>query len=205
VNGELASHTHRARASVGELDDGPGTRNRRNGGVGRRAAEIEHVPTQSAASSVAATPPPAFLRCRLSGTLDDSAPLGIIQERDFGGFRGRFHRRPRSPDAGDRFRFPTAAQTTNCFAIPGELAGREWFATAPLMSVRDFFNGEQRWERCTTASGQVQSPAAVAVSVANQQPDALQKQQRRTWRQASRFDSRIIPAMQSSARPRPDG
>ena len=76
ANGELASHTHRARASVGELDDGPGTRNRRNGGVGRRAAETEHVPTQSAASSVAATPPPAFLRCRLSGTLDDGAPFG---------------------------------------------------------------------------------------------------------------------------------
>jgi hypothetical protein len=111
ANGELASHNHRARASVGELDDGPGTRNRRNAGAGRRAADTEHVPTQSAASSVAATPPPAFLRCRLSGTLDDGAPLGIIQQRDFGGFRGRFHRRPVT-DAGDRFRFPTAAQAT---------------------------------------------------------------------------------------------
>jgi hypothetical protein len=110
ANGELASHNHRARASVGELDDGPGTRNRRNAGAGRRAADTEHVPTQSAASSVAATPPPAFLRCRLSGTLDDGAPLGIIQQRDFGGFRG-FHRRPVT-DAGDRFRFPTAAQAT---------------------------------------------------------------------------------------------
>jgi hypothetical protein len=83
------------------------------------------VPTQSAASSVAATPPPAFLRCRLSGTLDDGAPLGIIQQRDFGGFRGRFHRRP----VTRRWRslsFSDGGSGDDWFASPGELAGREW-------------------------------------------------------------------------------
>jgi hypothetical protein len=109
---ELASHNHRARASIGELDDGPGTRNRRrNGGVGRRAAEAEHVPTQSAGSSVAATPPPAFLRCRLSGTLDDGAPFGRHPAA-----RLRRLSRPLSPATGATLaiacRFPTAAQAT---------------------------------------------------------------------------------------------
>jgi hypothetical protein len=92
------------------------------------------VPTQSAASSVAATPPPAFLRCRLSGTLDDGAPLGIIQQRDFGGFRGRFHRRP----VTRRWRslsFSDGGSGDDCFAIPGELAGREWFATRGIVLV----------------------------------------------------------------------
>jgi hypothetical protein len=86
------------------------------------------VPTQSAPSSVAATPPAAFLRCRLSGTLDDGAPLGIIQQRDFGGFRGRFHRRP----VTRRWRslsFSDGGSGDDWFAIPGELTGREWFAT----------------------------------------------------------------------------
>jgi len=54
--------------------------------------------------------------------------LGVIQQRDFGGFRGRFHRRP----VTRRWRslsFSDGGSGDDCFAIPGELAGREWFAT----------------------------------------------------------------------------
>ena len=70
------------------------------------------------------------------------------------------------------------------------------FATAAVVRASYSFGAEQSWEGSTTAFGRSRRPPSLLPAVANQQPDALQKQQRAASDAGlAAFGLRILRAM----------